>query len=159
MSATGPTRFTFEQFLNVRTAHSASFSPDGTQLTFLSDISGVAEVWSVPVSIYSATPAWPQQLTFRGERNSTAKFSPAGDVLLITGDIGGAERTQFFLVRPDGTGFTPLSDRPEVIYQFGDWSADGQRICYASNERDARYFDIYEREIHVEAENITLPEP
>ncbi|MGZ3637665.1 MAG: S9 family peptidase, partial [Ktedonobacterales bacterium] len=82
-------------------------------------------------------------------------------ILLITGDTGGAERTQFFLIRSDGTGFTPLTDRPDVIYQFGDWSADGQRICYASNERDARYFDIYEREIHVDADSgsNSLPEP
>lgn len=161
MSATGSTRPTFEQFLNVRSAHSASFSPDGTLLTFLSDISGVAEVWSVPVSVYSATPAWPLQLTFRGERNSAAKFSPSGDALLITGDTGGAERTQLFLVRPDGTGFTQVSDRPEVIYQFGDWSADGRRICYASNERDARYFDIYEREIAMgpDTTDLSLPEP
>ncbi len=161
MSATGPTSYTFEQFLNVRSAYSASFSPDGTLLTFLSDISGVAEVWSVPVSVYSATPAWPQQLTFRGERNSAAKFSPTGDALLISGDTGGAERTQLFLVRPDGTGFTQITDRPEVIYTFGDWSADGQRICYSTNERDARYFDIYDRDIHVEADSgsISLSEP
>ena len=161
MTATGHNEYSFEQFLNVRTAHSASFSPDGTLLTFLSDITGVAEVWSVPVSVYSATPAWPQQLTFRGERTAAAKFSPTGDALLVTGDTGGAERTQLFLVRPDGAAFTSLTDHPEVIYQFGDWSADGRRICYASNERDPRYFDIYEREVRIgaDSESSTLPEP
>ena len=45
---------------------------------------------------------------------------------------------------PHGARFTPLTTNPEVIYQFGAWSSDGARFAYASNERDARYFDIYE---------------
>ena len=35
--------------------------------------------------------------------------------------------------------------KPETIHSFGGWSPDGSRILYSSNERDSRYFDIYER--------------
>jgi hypothetical protein len=58
----------FERYLNIRSASSPSFSHDGKRLSFLTYITGMAEVWSVPIDIHATTPAWPDQLTFRSER-------------------------------------------------------------------------------------------
>ncbi len=138
-------RYNFERYLNVRMAYGASFSPDGQRLSFLTDITGVAEVWSVPVDVEAPVPAWPEQLTFRGERVMSAAFSPTADLLLISADVGGSERTQLYTLSGNGLTLTALTDKPEVIYQFGGWSPDGTRITYSSNERDPRYFDVYER--------------
>ena len=41
----------FVRYLNVRSATGASFSPDGRRITFLTDITGVAEVWSVALTL------------------------------------------------------------------------------------------------------------
>jgi len=139
--------YSFERYLNVGAAYGASFSPDGRQLTFLTDIAGVAEVWSVPVDLHASTPAWPQQLTFQGDRVAGAVFSPTENVLLAICDVGGNERTQFYALSADGSTFVPLTNRPEVMYLFGGWSPDGSRIVYSSNERDGRYFDVYERDM------------
>lgn len=136
--------YSFARYLNVRYAFNPSFSPDGKRLTFLTDITGTYEVWSVPIDMRADSPAWPDQLTFVGERVSSATYSPAQSVLLVAADTGGSERTQLYLMSEDGASFTPLTANPEVIYQFGAWSPDGARFSYASNERDARYFDIYE---------------
>ena len=65
-------QYSFERYLNVRSAVAPSFSHDGKRLSFLTTITGVAEVWSVPIDIHAATPAWPDQLTFRSERVSGA---------------------------------------------------------------------------------------
>src|SRR5215469_11463609 len=100
----------FEQFLNVQTAYGASFSPDGKHLSFLTDITGVAEVWLVPVDISAPTPAWPEQLTFSGERIVSATFSPSDDVLLVSDDVGGNERTQLNTLTADGISFRKLTD-------------------------------------------------
>ena len=54
----------------------ASWTPDGDALAFLSDISGVSEAWRVRVTPDAVEPAWPDQLTFGGERVSAAIFSP-----------------------------------------------------------------------------------
>jgi dipeptidyl aminopeptidase/acylaminoacyl peptidase len=139
-------RYGFERYLNIRTAYGASFSPDGTHMSFLTDITGVPEVWSVPIGLAAITP-WPEQLTFRGERVASATFSPTNEILLVSADTGGNERTQLHILGADGAAFTALTAQPEVIHQFGAWSPDGTSISYASNERDNRFFDVYERPV------------
>ncbi len=147
-------KYSFARYLNVRTASGPSFSPDGNRLTFLTDITGVAEVWEVPVELQRPRPLWPDQLTFRGERVSRATFSPKADLLLVAGDIGGNERTQLYTLDTSDATLTALTSQPDVMYLFGGWSPDGTRITYSSNERDARYFDVYER--HMESGEIKL---
>ena len=85
----GTNRYAFERYLNVRTARDPSFSPAGRRLSFITDITGVAEVWTVPVTPASAAPSWPHQITFRGERSDSATYAPAAPVLLVAGDVGG----------------------------------------------------------------------
>jgi dipeptidyl aminopeptidase/acylaminoacyl peptidase len=149
--------YAFERYLNVRAARAASFAPRGNRISFLTDITGVSEVWSVPLDPRAATPAWPEQLTFRAERVLGANYSPTADQLITGGDVGGNERTQLYLLSGDGEACTPLTHQPNVIHQFagwwedgtsgGGWSPDGERIAYASNARDPRYFDVYQRTI------------
>lgn len=138
-------QYSFERFLNIRAAYAPSFSHDGKRLSFLTNITGVAEVWSIPIDVHATSPAWPDQITFKNERISGASYSPVEDVLLVSADVGGNEREQLYLLSADGTLFTALTSQPEAIHAFGGWSPDGSRILYSSNERDSRYFDIYER--------------
>jgi dipeptidyl aminopeptidase/acylaminoacyl peptidase len=140
-------KYSFERYLNVRMAYGPSFASDGSQLSFLTDITGVAEVWSVPVEMRAPTALWPTQLTFRGERVMSVAFSPVADVMLVTADVGGNERAQLYTLSGDGSSFTALTEQPGVIYTFGDWSPDGSRIVYSSNERNPYYFDVYERQM------------
>jgi dipeptidyl aminopeptidase/acylaminoacyl peptidase len=152
------TRYDFERFLNVRAASGPSFSPDGQRLSFLTNVTGMAEVWSVPISTSGTPPAWPEQLTFSGDRIQGVSYSPSQDLMIAGADVGGNERTQLYLLSPDGALFERLTERTDVIHQFGGWqedgtrsngwSTDGTRITYASNERDPRYFDVYERPLH-----------
>ncbi|MGH2487123.1 MAG: hypothetical protein ACRDHE_14030, partial [Ktedonobacterales bacterium] len=68
--------YSFERYVNVRAAHGASFSPDGAFISFLTDLTGVMEVWRVPADRHAARPSWPDQVTFRGERATSADYSP-----------------------------------------------------------------------------------
>src|SRR6266581_4960950 len=131
-------RYDFERYLNIRTAYGASFSPDGTRISFLTDITGVPEVWSVAIDLSTTTPPWPEQLTFRGERVAGAAFSPADKVLLVSADTGGNERTQLHTLDADGTAFTALTVQPEVIHQFGGWSPDGRSVLVARHDSNVR---------------------
>ncbi|HWE64508.1 MAG TPA: S9 family peptidase [Chloroflexota bacterium] len=131
----------FAQYLNVRQAYGASFAPDGHSLAFLTDITGTPQVWTV-----DAPGRWPQQRTFGGERVAGVSYAPAGDRLLYSMDVGGNERMQLLLQEEAGTREIALTDAPQVFHTFGDWSRDGRRIAYASNARDAAYFDVYVQE-------------
>ena len=149
-------KYSFARYLNVRMAYGPSFSPEGQRLTFLTDITGVVEVWSVPIDMWASTPAWPEQLTFVGDRVGSATYAPTADILLVGADVGGNERMQLSLLSGDGENVTPLTAKPESIYQFGAWSPDGTRFTYASNERDDRYFDVYERSLETGQSRLLL---
>ena len=84
----------FARYLKIRGAWGASWSPDGRRLAFLTEITGVPQVWEVPAE----GPSWPEQLTFYEERVSGAEYSPTQDRLLFGMDAGGNERTQLFLL-------------------------------------------------------------
>ncbi|MGH2411582.1 MAG: S9 family peptidase [Chloroflexota bacterium] len=132
----------FSQYLQVRSASGVTFSADGKTIAFLTDITGVPQVWSVPVA-----GGWPHQRTFSAERVASAHHAPVGDRLLFEMDTGGDERLQLYVLEEDGTRLTPITDAPGVIHQFGGWSPDGRRIVYAGNARQSAYFDLYTRDL------------
>ena len=130
--------YDFRRYLNVRTATAPSFSPDGKRLTYLSDVTGVPQVWSVPVE-----GGWPDQLTFYDERVGQASVAPDRDEIVFTMDRGGDERFALYLLRRDGADIVPLTGRPADIHQLGGWSHDGRSLAYAANTRHQSYFDVY----------------
>jgi dipeptidyl aminopeptidase/acylaminoacyl peptidase len=130
--------FTLRQYLSVRAAVGPTISPTGNDVAFLTDITGVTQVWRV-----SSKSGWPDQLTFFPGGVSNAVWSPARDEILVVGDKDGDQKYQFFRVRSNGTGLAPLTDDPKVQHQWGGWSLDGKNIFYTANSRDARYFDCY----------------
>ncbi len=135
MAASDPT---FNSYLSVRSAYAPEFDPSGKRVTFLTDITGVPQVWAVDVA-----GGWPHQLTFFDERVTVAEWSPKGGWLLFAKDRGGDERHQLYLLDAEGAGVTALTDDPDVMNTFGVWSPDGTAVAYASNRRDYSFFDIY----------------
>ncbi len=158
----------FAAYLNMRTTLGANgsgpsiFTPADDALLCLSDITGVAEVWRVPLDFARAAPGWPEQITFRGERSLAASYAPDGTRILVSFDTGGTERTQMALVRPDGTGWTPITPDPTIYYAapvrsaYGKWSPEGTHILYSSNARDAQSFDLCEMTLADGAERVVL---
>ncbi len=141
--------YDFRRYLNVRSAGGASFSPDGTRLSFLSDITGVPQLWSVPVG-----GGWPDQLTFYDERLSLAQYAPDRDEVIFAMDAGGDERHALYLLRDPrdgGTDTVPLTTQPGAIHQFGGWAVDGSAFAYADNTRAETFFDVYVRDPHAAA--------
>jgi dipeptidyl aminopeptidase/acylaminoacyl peptidase len=144
MSGTIP----FERFLQVRSSYGATFDASGKRLYFVSTISGVPNLWSLPQGIANASRhfedvAWPEPLALGPERVQYAFASSRPERLLFGRDRGGDERTELCLL--DGIGTRPrvLTRAPEAIHHFGSWHPDGRHICYAANERDERFFDLY----------------
>lgn len=154
-----PTPFTIDRFLNIRAASGPSFSPDGRFVTFLTNITGVAQLWQVPVD-----GGWPVQLTFTTESVRGAYYSPLKHELIFSMDTGGNERTQLYRLRGSGGGMDhglgdgwvseDLSKEPKAIHQFGGWSRDGQSITFSANRDDASRFDVYVQKLGSDAKLI-----
>jgi dipeptidyl aminopeptidase/acylaminoacyl peptidase len=139
-------RFEVRRYLLIRSAGSPSFSADGWRVAFLMDVTGVPQVWSVPVE-----GGWPDQVTFFPDRVAGVEYAPAGDRLLFAKDEGGNERMQLFLTDSGGAEIDRLTHHPEAIHSFGGWSHDGGTVAFGSNHRHPAYFDVYVQPVGGEA--------
>src|SRR5262245_27764730 len=91
--------FPIDRFLNIRSALGPTFSPDGRFVAFLTNVTGVNQLWQVPVE-----GGWPVQLTFSGDSVRTAHYHPRLHQLIYSMDSGGNERTQLYLLKGVGGG-------------------------------------------------------
>jgi dipeptidyl aminopeptidase/acylaminoacyl peptidase len=133
-----PLPLDFERFLNIRKAYGPQFSRDGRRITFLTDITGVPQLWAI-----EQPGSWPTQLTFAPERILYAIGDCSRGRMILGSDTGGDEHVQLYLLAEDEITLTPLDHDPAVIHTFGGWSPDDRSIAYASNARNEAYFDIY----------------
>jgi dipeptidyl aminopeptidase/acylaminoacyl peptidase len=132
-------QYSIQDFLGTTNYHGASFSPDNGKVLVSSDASGVYNVYSIPVA-----GGEPTRLT---DSTANAYFSrgyfPADERLLYTADQGGNELDHLYVRELDGssTDLTPGENLKAVFY---GWSADDRTFLVGTNERDQRFFDVYE---------------
>jgi dipeptidyl aminopeptidase/acylaminoacyl peptidase len=150
--------WSIDRYLNVRQAYAPNFSSDGKSLAFLANITGVPQVWEVPIGLDKNAILWPDQLTFGDDRVSEVAYAPAdGDPtlsrsLIYTCDVGGNEQHQIYLLDVERAVVTPLTEGyAHAMHLFGRWSPDGHGICFAANRRDPGRFDLYVQAIGSDA--------
>jgi len=134
--------YTIEQYLTVKAAGGPSFSPDGRFLAHLSNVTGTTQVYVTTVANRQI-----RQLTNYEDNVSFVRWLADGSGMIFGKAKGGDENTQFFWMKPDGTGVRPLTNDPTVRHNLGLVAADGKWIAYASNKRNRQFFDIYTLDI------------
>jgi dipeptidyl aminopeptidase/acylaminoacyl peptidase len=148
------TLHTFARYLNIRSAMTPVVAPDGGRVAFLTDISGIYQVWSASMD-GAAGSQWPRQLTFFADKVWGIHGTAAARHLIAVGDVAGNERQQFYLISNYGVDaegrasheVRRLTANGDAIHRFGDWSREGDRIVYSSNARNGIDFDLYEMEL------------
>src|SRR5262245_39134351 len=129
-----PSPFDLVNFLNVRSASGASFSPDGRFVAFVSNITGIHQLWQVPVA-----GGWPTQLTFASDGVNSATYNPRRHEIVYEMDHGGDERYQLFLLTGTGQAAHGLGDgwvsenltnAPKVKHGFGAWDREGEKFAF-----------------------------
>ncbi len=132
-----------ERYLSIKSSHSPTFSPDDSKIAFISDITGVPQVWTISLQKGGTDLVWPQQLSLGKERIGFVSYARKRDAITFGVDSGGNEHFQIHMLERDGERLTKLTDDPAVIHNWGDWSPDERSVCYSSNHRNSAFFDIY----------------
>ena len=141
-SRTESVRHGLIRFLSVRSSYSPTFSSDDRRLVYLSNTTGVPQVWSVDIA-----DGAPQQLTFYEDRVGFVSSARKSGSFIFGKDHGGDERYQLFLMEGRGSELDQLTNKPDVIHEFGEWSPEEDSIVFSSNARDRAFFDVYTRSL------------
>lgn len=125
------------RILDARGATRVRFSPDGTWLCYVSDLTGTPQLWRVPVE-----GGAPRRLTFDCDRVGAYRISPDGRRIAYGADVGGSERWQVWVMDADGANARRITARDDRIHHLRAWTIDGQGLLVHANLRDLRFFDL-----------------
>ncbi len=135
-------QYTIEQFMNTVRVGGSSFSADEKSILFHTNKSGIFNVYSVPVAGGEAA-----QLTNSTKESTYAvSYFPNDARILYTYDRGGNENNHLYLRELNGSE-RDLTPGEKTKANFHGWSHDRKSFFFSTNERDPRFFDIYEMPI------------
>ncbi len=117
---------------------SPSFSPDGKRIAFVSNMTGIPQIFVVP-----SEGGWPEQVTAFDDPVGFVTWSPEGSWLAFSLAPGGGMNQQVYLAHPDGSGVKRLTDGGKETNQLDTWSRNGRMLALGSNRRDGASIDAY----------------
>jgi dipeptidyl aminopeptidase/acylaminoacyl peptidase len=131
--------YSIEDFLGTTVWQGASFAADGKTVLASNDSTGVLNVYSVPVDGKE-----PQPLTHSSTESVilAASFPHDGRFLYLS-DQGGNELSHLYVQETDGTA-RDLTPGDKLKANFLGWAPDDKSFFASTNERDPRFFDLYE---------------
>lgn len=132
-------RYTIDQFMATTSITGASFSADEKRILFSSNASGIFNVYSQPVA-----GGAPEALTTSStDSNYAVGYFPADNRLLFTRDQGGNENNHLYVRELDGSE-KDLTPGDKLKANFAGWLPDGSGFYVTTNERDPKFFDLYQ---------------
>jgi dipeptidyl aminopeptidase/acylaminoacyl peptidase len=132
-------QYTIEQFMDTTRIGGSSFSPDEKSILFHTNKTGIFNVYTV-----ATTGGEAKQLTSSTKESTYAvSYFPNDARILYTYDKGGNENSHLYLRETDGTE-RDLTPGEKVKAAFLGWSFDRKSFFFQTNERDPRFFDIFE---------------
>jgi len=129
--------FSIEKLYTTRNIGGTTWSPDGKQIAFVSNISGRNNLWLVP-----AEGGWPTQLTISDQRQVSPAWSPDGTWIAYASDYDGNEQWDIFLVSPRGGDVVNLTTTKETSEIAPVWAPDGRQIAYTAKPKSGSSYEI-----------------
>lgn len=145
---------TVERFARVGSASAPDFSPDGKWVSFISNLSGVPQVW-----IVSSQGGFPRMMTNSNDPVQQAVWSPTSDWIAVTVAPGGGLNTQVYLVKPDGTSMHRLTDGGKDNNAVDAWSDDGSQLYIDSSRLDPASRDVFAVDVKTGALRLVVKNP
>jgi len=120
----------------IGSATSPEYSPDGTQIAFITTLSGSPQAWRIP-----AGGGYPQQITAYADAVSGLHWAPDGKHVVYAVSPGGGYNAQIFLSTPDGMDVRRINEGEHNVFA-GDFADDG-RYTFSSNARSGASMDTW----------------
>lgn len=132
-------RYEVEAFLAAENFGRLSFSPDGSKILVSSNRTGIPNIY---VMSSSGGPLTPVTQSTKETIQSLGYF-PDDERILYSSDQGGNELAHIYVRELDGTT-RDVTPGARHVARFVDWSQDGKSFFVMTNERNPRFFDLYE---------------
>ena len=129
--------FTVEKLYMTHSIGDSSWSPDGKQVAFVSNITGRNNIWLV-----SSQSGWPTQLTVSNQRQANIAWSPKGRWIAYNSDYDGDEQWDLFLVSVTNGQVVNLTNTPDVSEEGAVWSPDGEKLAYSVKPKQSPNYEI-----------------
>ncbi|HLI64246.1 MAG TPA: hypothetical protein VKV05_12670, partial [Terriglobales bacterium] len=129
--------FSIEKLYMTRQIGDSTWSPDGKQVAFISNISGRNNLWLVP-----ANGGWPTQLTISDQRQAQPVWSPDGVWIAYISDHDGDEQWNIFLVSARSGDVVNLTMSPDAAAIDPAWAPTSRQIAYASKPKTGASYEI-----------------
>lgn len=130
--------YSAKQFHETISIGGGSFNADNSKLLYTSDETGIFNAYEVDLGTEAVQP-----LTASDSESVYAiRYFPKDDRILFTADQGGNENNHLYVRNTDGS-VMDLTPFPGSKSGYFGMSRDEERLYFASNKRDARYFDLY----------------
>jgi dipeptidyl aminopeptidase/acylaminoacyl peptidase len=132
-----PRSLTIEKLYMTRQIGRPTWSPDGKQIAFISNMSGRNNLWLV-----SADGGFPSQLTISDQRQTSPTWSPDGKWIAYQSDYDGDELWDIFLVSPKTGKVVNLTQTREIAEMDPTWSPDGRYLAYLVKPKTSAAYEI-----------------
>jgi dipeptidyl aminopeptidase/acylaminoacyl peptidase len=132
-----PRSLTIEKLYMTRQIGRGTWSPDGKQIAFVSNMSGRNNLWLVP-----SDGGFPVQLTVSDQRQSSPAWSPDGKWIAYQSDYDGDELWDIFLVSPKTGKVVNLTQTSEIAELNPTWSPDGRYLAYEVKPKTSAAYEI-----------------
>jgi dipeptidyl aminopeptidase/acylaminoacyl peptidase len=137
--AVAPRQYSVADFYKNLEFSGAAWAPDKSKILVSSNLSGIWNVYAVPTA-----GGAPQPLTQSQKESTFAEsYFPGDERVLCSSDQGGNELTHVYVRNLDGS-LLDLTPGAQLKATFLGWAGDDKTFFVSTNERDQRYFDIYE---------------
>jgi dipeptidyl aminopeptidase/acylaminoacyl peptidase len=132
-------QYTIEQFMDTVRIGGSSFSADEKEILFHNNKTGIFNVYTV-----SAAGGPARQLTNSTKESTFAvSYFPNDSRFIYTYDKGGNENNHLYVMEPGGKE-RDLTPGEKTKANFLGWAHDRKSFFFSTNERDPKYFDVFE---------------
>lgn len=132
-------QYTIEQFMDITGIFGGSVSPDNSKILVSTDETGIYNAYAVSVEDGER-----EALTESTDQSIfVISWFPEDERFLYTADQGGNELNHLYVRETDGT-VNDLTPGEGLKASFYGWAQDDSSFFVGTNERDQKYFDVYE---------------